>query len=425
MNKGATMISTSEYEPSREQLQAEVSSSQNCIECLKLQLEQAHRNAQTTAATAAAAAVERELLLASERESHAQLQADARLKDEFLANLSHELRTPIGAIQGWSQLIRPGESSVAELTEATHVIERNTRHLLQLVEDLLDMSRVVSGKMKIAAQEVDLVEIIRCAVESFAPAAVAKHVTVQTAIDSAIAMVSGDAARLAQVVWNLLSNAIKFTPENGSVQVELEHVNAHVELSIIDSGIGISQAFLPFVFDRFRQADCSSTRKQGGLGLGLAIVKSLVELHGGSVRVKSQGVGRGTTFVVVLPNSRAAPQADVHEPNPAPEDLPALNDLRVLMVDDDTDGTDPLARALARKSAVSARPWKRCGWSNSNAPMWCWRTSACRRSTASNSPGGCARFAARGCAMFRSRRSARWGDPATAAAPCSPGSTYF
>jgi signal transduction histidine kinase/CheY-like chemotaxis protein len=226
-----------------------------------------------------------------------------RIKDEFLANLSHEIRTPLSAILGWSQLLKPGVTSEAELIHGLDVITRNARTQARLIDDLLDMSRIISGKMRLDVQRVDLAAVIDAALESVRPAAEVKGMKLQKVIDPLAGPITGDPNRLQQVVWNLLINAIKFTPKLGKIQVVVERVNSHVELSVSDTGKGITADFLPHVFERFSQAENASTRGYGGLGLGLAIVKSLSELHGGSVRVKSGGEGNGTTFIVSLPIS--------------------------------------------------------------------------------------------------------------------------
>ncbi|MEA2711268.1 MAG: hypothetical protein QOF78_3869, partial [Phycisphaerales bacterium] len=217
-----------------------------------------------------------------------------RIKDEFLANLSHEIRTPLNAILGWSQLLKPGQTSPADLAEGLDVITRNARTQARLIDDLLDMSRIISGKMRLEVQRVDLPAVIDAAIGSVEPAAQAKEIKLQKVVDPIAGPVTGDPNRLQQVVWNLLSNAIKFTPKGGRVQVVLERSNSHVELSVSDTGKGIDREFLPHVFERFSQADTSAAKGYRGLGLGLAIVKSLSELHGGSVRVKSGGVDKGT-----------------------------------------------------------------------------------------------------------------------------------
>jgi signal transduction histidine kinase/CheY-like chemotaxis protein len=238
-----------------------------------------------------------------ERTRWAESERLGRIKDEFLANLSHEIRTPLNAILGWSQLLKPGKTSNADLIEGLEVITRNARSQARLIDDLLDMSRIISGKMRLDVQRVDLPAVIDAAIESVKPGAEAKGIKLQKVIDPIAGPVMGDPNRLQQVIWNLLSNAIKFTPKKGAVQVVVERSNSHVELSVSDTGKGIPADFLPHVFDRFSQADMSAKRGYAGLGLGLAIVKSLAELHGGSVRVKSGGEGKGTTFIVSLPIS--------------------------------------------------------------------------------------------------------------------------
>ena len=223
------------------------------------------------------------------------------MKDEFLATLSHELRTPLNAILGWSQLIRRGMDDKETLEEGISVIERNARVQVQLIEDLLDMSRIISGKVRLDIQSVDVSSFVDAAIETVSTSAEAKGIRLQKIVDHQAGPISGDAGRLQQVVWNLLSNAIKFTPKGGRVQVLVERVNSHIELSVTDTGQGIKAEFLPHVFERFRQADATTTRAHGGLGLGLAIVKHLVELHGGTIDAKSAGEGQGSTFTVSLP----------------------------------------------------------------------------------------------------------------------------
>ena len=214
------------------------------------------------------------------------------MKDEFLATVSHELRTPLNAIVGWAHLLLQGRSDENDLRQGLSTIERNARVQTRLIEDLLDMSRIISGKLRLDVQRVLPVTVVEAAIESVRPAAEAKGVRLEKVLDPLAGPVAGDPGRLQQVVWNLLSNAIKFTPNGGRVQVILERVNSHIELTVADTGRGIAPEFLPFVFDRFRQADPSTTRMQGGLGIGLAIAKQLVELHGGSIEAKSPGEGR-------------------------------------------------------------------------------------------------------------------------------------
>jgi PAS domain S-box-containing protein len=260
--------------------------------------EEALREAQKAAEAANA---DRERLLESERAARSEAERASYMKDEFLATLSHELRTPLNAVLGWATALRAGHFPTEELEQGLETIERNARVQAQIIEDLLDMSRIISGKVRLDVQRVDLPAVVAAAIDTVRASASAKGVRLQTIIDPLNAPVTGDPNRLQQVFWNLLSNAIKFTPKGGRVQALLERVDSHVEVSIIDTGEGISPEFLPYVFDRFKQADASTTRRHGGLGLGLAIVKQLVELHGGSVRVKSSGTGKGASFIVSLP----------------------------------------------------------------------------------------------------------------------------
>jgi PAS domain S-box-containing protein len=247
---------------------------------------------------------EKNRVLADERAARSQAEHASRMKDEFLATLSHELRTPLNAILGWAQLLRRGANDPAhadDLAQGLETIERNARAQTQLIEDLLDMSRVVAGKLRLDTRPVDLPDVVDAAIATVAPAADAKGIRIDKVLDPRAGPVSGDPARLQQAVWNLLSNAIKFTPKGGRVQVMLARVNSHVEVTFADTGEGIDADFLPYVFDRFRQADGSTTRRFSGLGLGLSIVKNLIEMHGGSVRAASPGPGRGSTFTLELP----------------------------------------------------------------------------------------------------------------------------
>ncbi len=224
-----------------------------------------------------------------------------RVKDEFLATLSHELRTPLAAIMGWANILQDGQVTSAELARGLNTIERNARAQAQLIEDILDVSRVITGKLRLDVQPVDVAGVIEEAVNTVLPAVQAKDLRLQRVLDAGASLVAGDPARLQQIVWNLLSNAIKFTPRGGRVQIRLERINSHVEIVVSDTGAGIAPEVLLHVFDRFRQADSSSTRSHGGLGLGLAIVRHLVELHGGSVEAHSKGLGKGAVFTVKLP----------------------------------------------------------------------------------------------------------------------------
>jgi PAS domain S-box-containing protein len=299
---------------------------------------------------------EREELLAREQSARAEAERAGRMKDEFLATLSHELRTPLNAILGWSQVLRGrGAGSAEELGEGLAVIERNARVQTQLIEDLLDMSRIITGKLRLDVRRVDLTAVIESAVASVKLSAEAKGIRIHTVLDPLAGPVKGDPARLQQVVWNLLANAIKFTPKGGRVEVTLERVNSHVEMALSDTGIGIKPEFLPHLFERFRQADASTTRRFGGLGLGLAIVKHLVEQHGGSVVAKSAGEGQGATFRVTLPLPVAREGEEIGREHPAveaerqmalDEPQPDLSGVRVLVVDDEADARDLIRRVL-------------------------------------------------------------------------------
>jgi PAS domain S-box-containing protein len=301
---------------------------------------------------------EREQILASERAARSEAERLGHMKDEFLATLSHELRTPLNAIQGWATLLRQPGVSHEDQVRGLETIERNVRAQSQIINDLLDMSRIISGKVHLEVQPLQLHEVIESAIDAVRQSAVAKRIRINSLLDSRIGVVRGDPNRLQQVLWNLLTNAVKFTPAGGRVQVVLERVNSHVEIVVEDTGIGVRAEFLPYVFDRFRQADSTTTRQYGGLGLGLSIVKHLVELHGGSVRVKSQGENQGSTFVVALPVShvlsedttRTQRSTVVPDPLEAIE-LPRLDDVSVLIVDDESDGRALIARILEGRGA--------------------------------------------------------------------------
>ncbi|HYC47987.1 MAG TPA: PAS domain S-box protein [Burkholderiales bacterium] len=303
---------------------------------------------------------QREEMLEAERSARIEAQRTARMKDEFLATLSHELRTPLNAILGWTQLMRSQKGQV-DVAHGLEVIERNARAQVQLVDDLLDLSRILAGQVRLDLQRITLLDVIAGAVESAEPAAHAKGVRLEKVLDPRGSMVSGDPARLQQVVWNLLSNAIKFTPKGGRVQVLLERVNSHVEISVSDTGVGIPLSFLPHVFERFSQRDGTASRRYSGLGLGLAISKQLVELHGGTIHAKSGGEGQGATFVVRLPvlvlKEDDAGARRVHPTAPTDAEqltLPSLKSVRVLVVDDEADARELLARILENQGAAVA-----------------------------------------------------------------------
>ena len=290
-------------------------------------------------------------LLESERAARVEAERNARVKDEFLATLSHELRTPLNAIVGWMHILKSRPPDEEVLRQAIAAIERNSRAQTQLIEDLLDMSRIVSGKFRLEVQTLDLVPLIHAAQESVQPAAEAREIRFESVLDPDAGPIKGDANRLQQVVWNLLSNAVKFTPKGGRIRIHTQRVNSHVELSVTDSGIGMSPEFLPHVFERFRQQDGSITRAQGGLGLGLAIVKQLVEHHGGSVEAKSAGKDQGSTFVVRLPLAIAdARSADTANALADASGI-SLEGMLILAVDDDPDACAVLRRILEDRNA--------------------------------------------------------------------------
>ena len=292
-------------------------------------------------------AEEQRLQLAREQVARTEAEAANRAKDEFLATVSHELRTPLNAILGWGRMLRSGKMDEEGFARGLETIERNAKLQTQLIDDLLDMSRIISGKLRLTVGPVDLQPVIEAAVESMRPAADAKSIRLQVVLDSNVGLISGDPDRLQQVIWNLISNAVKFTPKGGRVQVRLQRINSHVELSVSDTGQGISADFLPYVFDRFRQADSAITRMHGGLGLGLAIVRHLIELHGGTVEARSPGEGQGATFSVNLPimvthhsgrftlNGEAVATRDWQQAGF--ECPPSIKGLRVLVLDDEAD----------------------------------------------------------------------------------------
>ena len=304
--------------------------------------------------------VQRQEMLEAERSARMAAQRAARIKDEFLATLSHELRTPLNAILGWTQILKKQANPKPEdFHRAMEVIERNTRAQAQLIEDLLDLSRVMAGRIRLDVQQIAVVDIARGVVESAEPTAQSKGVRLESVLDPGVGQVSGDPARLQQIFWNLLTNAIKFTPKGGKVQVLLQRVNSYVEFSVSDNGIGIAPRFLPHVFDRFSQKDSSTTRSYGGLGLGLAITKQLVELHGGTVQAKSPGEGQGSSFIVKLPvailETRSEDVARVHPSQHVAEEqaaLPNLTNVHALIVDDEIDARDLIQRVLQEQGAV-------------------------------------------------------------------------
>ena len=289
------------------------------------------------------------LLLAGEQEARRQAEAASRLKDEFLAVVSHELRTPLTAILGWAQLLRAGARGAVDQARALEAIERNAAVQARLVGDLLDVSRIITGKLNLEACPIDLPAVVLAAVEAVRPAAQAKDIALDVAVDGSLGGFEGDAARLQQVCGNLLTNAVKFTPRSGHVAVRLAERDGAAELAVSDTGQGIPASFLPHVFERFRQADTTSTRAHGGLGLGLALVRTLVELHGGTVRAASPGEGKGAVFTVTLPR-RGASRACCLPATVAPA-VPVLHGVRVLVVDDEPDARELIAAALESRGA--------------------------------------------------------------------------
>jgi signal transduction histidine kinase len=299
---------------------------------------------------------EREEMLEREQEARRKAEEANRLKDEFLATVSHELRTPLNAILGWATMLRRGQLDAENSQQAVEIIERNARAQVQLVEDLLDVSRIITGKLRLDVELVDLLSVLDNAIEAIRPAADAKGIQIEKQFDASADTVCGDANRLQQIIWNLLSNAVKFTPSGGAVRIRLQKLAGSVEIQIQDSGEGISPEFLPFVFDRFRQADGATTRIHSGLGLGLAIVKHLVEMHGGEVRAASDGAGKGATFTVSLPQQTLATKNGFDKPETTANGAAAsqekmLEGLHVLAVDDDSDSRDMLQIILEQHGA--------------------------------------------------------------------------
>ncbi|MBD0346422.1 MAG: response regulator, partial [Coleofasciculus sp. Co-bin14] len=304
---------------------------------------------------------EREQLLSREQIARAEAETANRLKDEFLATLSHELRTPLNSMLGWTRLLQTRKFDQATTTRALETMERNTKALSQLIEDLLDVSRIITGKLRLTMRAVELVAVIDAAIEAVRSAAEAKEIQIKTVYEPSVSLVSGDSTRLQQIFWNLVSNAIKFTPKRGQIEVRLEREGSNAQITVSDNGQGIAADFLPHMFERFRQADGTITRSQGGLGIGLSIVRHLVELHGGSIRAESPGVGQGATFIVTLPlrairepdntsdtllngNSPGTPIANNN--HVALESPSLLNGLWILVVDDEADARDLLTTVL-------------------------------------------------------------------------------
>ncbi len=313
-----------------------------------------------------ATAEERQVLLMRERAARDNAERMSALKDEFLATLSHELRTPLNSVLGWAQILRTGIKDEAMLQKGLDTIERNARAQAQLIDDLLDMSRIISGKIRVDMQQVTPQDFIDAALETIAPAAAAKNIRLEKTIDPQMGPITGDPSRLQQVMWNLLSNAVKFTPDGGTIQVDAKKAGDYLEISVADSGAGISEEFLPYVFDRFRQQDASTTRRYGGLGLGLSIVKHLVELHGGAIQASSQGEGKGAVFSVSLPLRFSRPDPSHEEVANAEPDIAMrkespsgagmqdhkLSGVKVMIVDDEPDALYLVEQVLSRSGAT-------------------------------------------------------------------------
>jgi signal transduction histidine kinase len=293
---------------------------------------------------------ERARLLASEREARAEAEEASRAKDMFLATVSHELRTPLNAILGWTRLVREGLFDDAKRDRALDSVERNALAQQKLIEDILDVSRIISGKLRLKSSEVDVAESIRAATDSVRPALDSKSLRLELRIDPALPKVCGDEDRLQQIIWNLLSNAVKFTPRGGSIVVSAHAVDEWITVSVTDTGEGILSEFIPHIFERFRQADNSTTRVHGGLGLGLSIVRHIVESHGGTIRAESAGRGQGATFTVRLPLAPGIGPERATSPSMLPSGA-SLRGVRVLLVDDDVDSRELVAELLQQRSA--------------------------------------------------------------------------
>ena len=305
------------------------------------------------------AEAERADLLAREQAAREEAEALNRSKDQFLAVLSHELRTPLNAIYGWARMLHDGTVDATLRTKGTDAILRNAKAQLQLVEDLLDVSRIITGNMRLDVEPTDIKAVIEAALETVGPAARAKDLVLHRMLDPATGTVLGAPARLQQVVWNLLMNAVKFTPREGRIEVRLRRAGANVEIIVSDTGEGIQPDVLPHIFERFRQGDSSTTRTHGGLGIGLSLVRHLLDLHGGTVHAESGGPGLGSTFTVTLPAAPAAANESGRSGNEDPEGV--LHGVRVLVVDDDADGLE-LARVILARAGADVRA---CGSSAS------------------------------------------------------------
>ncbi|HKX30960.1 MAG TPA: ATP-binding protein [Blastocatellia bacterium] len=299
---------------------------------------------------------EREQVLQREQEAREMAEAVSRAKDEFIALVSHELRSPLNAMLGWARILKGGSVNADTLAHAVEVIERSARAQQKLIEDLLDAARIIKGKLRLETRPVDIVQVVESATDALRPAAEAKGIELRMAIRENNSIITGDPDRLQQVVWNLLSNAVKFTPEGGQVEVQLERADPYIEIAVSDTGKGIHRDFLPYLFNRFHQGDGSGTHRHGGLGLGLALVRHITELHGGTITAESEGEGRGAIFKVRLPLRALRQQADPQEPTFSLKDSAelyarALEGVRALVVDDEADARDLVATLLRQCGA--------------------------------------------------------------------------
>jgi signal transduction histidine kinase/ActR/RegA family two-component response regulator len=313
-----------------------------------------HVTAMRMAANLTAVAIENVRLLERESNARAAAEESNRLKDEFLATVSHELRTPLTAILGWSRMLEAGGLDESVAARAIETIRRNAKTQSEIIDDILDVSRIITGNLYLDLQPIELAPVIEAAINVVRPTAEAKGIQIETEFDAQPAMVSGDSNRLQQVVWNLLSNAVKFTPSGGWVRVAVQHADSCIEIKVADNGQGIGPDFLPFVFDRFRQADSTTTRQHGGLGLGLAIARHLVEIHGGTVLAESAGEHEGATFTVRLPavsSVMTRPRDDSLQFEMFAECPTALTGLHILLIDDDGDTLEMVAAALTSRDA--------------------------------------------------------------------------
>ena len=305
---------------------------------------------------------ERDALLERVQEARAEAEALNRGKDEFLATLSHELRTPLNAIFGWARMLTTGQLGADERVRAAEVILRNATAQVQLIEDLFDVSRIITGNMRLDLRPIDLRAVVEAALDAVRPAVSAKDIRLETALDPRAGPIMAAPDRLQQVIWNLLINAVKFTPKGGRIQVHLTRSDSHAELTVSDTGEGIAPEVLPYIFDRFRQGDAGTSRRHGGLGIGLALARYLVDLHGGGIRADSPGVGLGATFTVTLPIPLAQPALSAPEPPPQADAPPggvdgtvSLRGIKILVVDDDEDGLEVARMILTAAGAeVSA-----------------------------------------------------------------------